>query len=292
MFNYLTFTVLQPLRPSCLAEYSKYCSACSTTPIPSLIQHRRGKGKGSGSSNLHRFVARPEIRDCTEIQHELTKASVIFSSALAAHAYIFMQTHFKFAFGLCTTSWLCASRKQSFNLCGLTPTSTLKFDYEVLSSSKLKIAKWNTIKTNEFSLAWCQKWEKLHILHALGIELHGNISKALIILSGDFSSHVLHSLAHINHKSGTSVQISIIFDTILLSSVWLNTFYIEFQSYKQFNNSAFKLSICRNACKAQSQFWAMELLISGHAIVTLCHNFPNFLLLFFFIYIIFEAMSY
>lgn len=80
-----------------------------------------------------------------------------FSSALAAHAYIFMQTHFKFAFGPCTTSWLCAGRKQGFNLCGLTPTSTLKFDYEVLNSSELKIAKWNTIKTNEFSLAWCQK---------------------------------------------------------------------------------------------------------------------------------------
>lgn len=183
---------------------------------------------------------------------------MVFSSALAAHAYIFMQTHFKFAFGPCTAAWLCTSRKQSFNLCGLTPTSTLKFDYEVLNSSKLEIAKWNTIKTNEFSLAWCQKWEKLHILHALGVQLHGNISKTLIILSGNFRSHVLHSPAHINHKSGTSVLISIIFDTILLSSVWLNMFYIESQSYKQFNNSASKLSIYRNVCKATASVLGYE----------------------------------
>lgn len=122
---------------------------------------------------------------------------------------------------------------------------TMRFWFQ----ANLKLQSETPSKTSEFSLAWCQKWEKLHILHALGMQVHGNISKTLIILSGDFRSHVLHSLAHINHKFGTSVLISIIFDTILLSSVWLNMFYIESQIYKQFNNSALKLSICRNVHK-------------------------------------------
>lgn len=157
--------------------------------------------------------------------------------------------------------WLSVSRKLGFNLCGLTPTSTLKIDYEVLSSRKLKIAKWNAIKTNEFYLAWCQKWEKLHILHAFRILLHGNISKPLIIVSGDFRSHVLHSLTHTNHRSGTPVLISIIFDTILLSSVGSNVFYTGSWFYEQFNNTALKLNICIHTCKTALSFSGCLLLI-------------------------------
>lgn len=124
--------------------------------------------------------------------------------------------------------------------------------------ANLKLQSETPSKPMSFLWLGVKKWEKLHILHALGVQLHGNISKALIILSGDFRSHVLHSQAHINHKSGTSVLISIIFDTILLSSVWLNMFYIESQSYKQFNNSALKLSIYRNVCKTTASVLGYE----------------------------------
>lgn len=136
------------------------------------------------------------------------------------------------------------------------------------------------VKSNEFSLAWCQHGEKLHILHAFGLWLHGNISKTLIILSGEFRSHVLHLLTHINHKCGTLILMSITFVTILLSSVGLNKFYSGFQPYKQFNNTALKLSICRNASKTAVSVSGFETSIFRGEIVTLRDHFSSLFLLF------------
>lgn len=73
---------------------------------------------------------------------------------------------------------------------------------------------------------------------------------------------------------------SIIFDTILLSSVGLNKFYTGSQSYKQFNSAALKLSICINACKTAVSVSGLETSGFGGEIVILCDHFSSLFLLF------------